>query len=120
LGAGSSYTVSWTVNSNPFGANWVVGLGVTESGPGRTDIDHGFRNANGTLQVRENGSWRLSAGALSSGDTLSLRVNGTALDFQLNGVTVYSSTISGAEDFYIDTAFKNGQTDLADFTLAQP
>jgi len=119
LGAGSSYTVSWTVNSNPVGSNWVVGLGVTESGPGRTDIDHGLRNANGALQVRENGIWRLGAGALSIDDTLSLRVNGTTLDYQLNGVTLYSTTISGSDDFYVDTAFKNGPTSLADFTLTQ-
>jgi len=119
LGAVDNYTVSWTVNSNPSGTIWVVGLGINETGLGRTDIDFGLRSSNGTLEVRENGTWRLSAGTLSIGDMLGIRVSGTTLEFQLNGVTIYSSGISGSEDFYIDTAFKNGAVQLGAFTLTQ-
>lgn len=46
-------------------------------------------------------------------------VKGTTLGYLLNGVTLYSTTISGTDDFYVDTAFKDGQSDLADFTLTQ-
>ena len=119
LSPGASYTVSWTVASDPTTANWVVGLGVSELNSGRTDIDFGLRNANGALQVRENGSWRLSAGSLSIGASLALRVSGTLLEYRLNGVTIYATAISGTEDFYIDTAFKNGSVDLSDFTLTR-
>jgi hypothetical protein len=117
LGAGTSYSVSWTVDSNPAGTNWVVGLGVTESSAARTDVDYGLRNLNGSLQIRRNGTWLASSGTLSIGDTLSLRVNGTTLEYQRNGITLYSIAISGTEDFYIDTAFKNGAMQLGSFTL---
>jgi hypothetical protein len=119
LGAGDNYTVSFTIDSSPSGTIWYVGLGVNETGPERTDIEHALRSTNGTLEVRESGLWRTSNGTLSVGDILSIRVNGTMLDYQLNGVTFYSSPISGTEDFYIDTAFKSGAIDLGSFTLTQ-
>jgi hypothetical protein len=119
LGASGTYTVSWSIDSNPAGTVWVVGLGIAESGPERTDIDFGLRSTNGALEVRENGTWGTSNGTLSIGDVLSIRVSGTMLDYQLNGVTFYSSPISGTEDFYIDTAFKSGAIDLGSFTLTQ-
>lgn len=119
LGAGSDYTVSWTIDSNPAGTIWVVGLGVTESNTQRTDVDYGFRSSNGTLQVRMNGNWLTSVGALSTGDVLAIHVSGTTLEFMLNGVAVYSTAISGTESFYIDSAFKSGAIDLGSFTLTE-
>jgi hypothetical protein len=119
LGAGSAYTVSWVVDSNPNNTIWVVGLGINETDSQRTDIEYGFRNSNGSLQVRQNGNWLANISALSVGDMLGIRVDGTMLEFQLNGVPVYTSVISGTEDFYIDTAFKSGAIELGSFTLSQ-
>ena len=95
----------------------MVGLGVTETNTQRTDIDYGFRSSNGTLQVRMNGIYMTQVGPLSIGDELAIHVSGTTLEFMLNGVAVYSTAISGTEDFYIDTAFKSGAIDLGGFTL---
>jgi hypothetical protein len=94
-------------------------LGVNETDSQRTDIEYGFRSSNGTLQIRQSGNWIANIGTLSVGDVLGIRVEGTMLEFQLNGVAVYSTTISGTEDFYIDTAFKTGAIDLGSFTLIQ-
>ena len=105
--------------SRPAGTIWVVGLGIQETGPERTDIDFGMRSTNGALEARQNGTWGASNGTLSIGDVLSIRVSGTMLDYQLNGVTFYSSPITGTEDFYIDTAFKSGAIELGSFTLTQ-
>jgi hypothetical protein len=119
MGATDSYTVSWTIASNPSGATWVVGLGINETGPERTDIEFGLRSSAGALEARQGGIWLANAGTLSTGDTLSLRVTGTLLEYQRNGVTFASTTISGTEDFYIDTSFKNGAIQLGNFTLTQ-
>ncbi len=119
LGAGDNYTVSWTIDSNPSGTVWELGLGFNETGPERTDIEHALRSTNGALEVRESGLWRASNGSLAIGDVLSIRVNGMVLDYQLNGVTFFSSPISGTENYYIDSAFKSGAINLGSFTLAQ-
>ena len=119
LGAGSTYTVSWVIDSDPAGTIWAVGLGTNETNGLRTDIDYGFRSSNGTLQVRQNGNWLATVGAMSIGDVLAIRVDGTLLEFKLNNITVYSTAIAGTEDFYIDSAFKNGAIDLGLFTLSQ-
>lgn len=119
LGAASSYTVSWEIDSNPNNTIWNVGLGINETNSQRTDIEYGLRSSNGSLQVRLSGIWMANIGTLAIGDVLAIRVDGTMLEFRLNGVGVYSTTISGSEDFYIDTAFKSGAIDLGSFTLTQ-
>ncbi len=119
MGAIDDYTVSWTVASTPVGSLWVVGLGINETGPERTDIEYGLRCADGVLEARQSGNWLASAGTIAVGDTLSIRVSGTELEYQRNGVTFYTSTIAGTEDFYIDTAFKNGAIQLNNFTLTE-
>jgi len=119
LGAGSAYTVSWEIDSDPNGTIWVVGLGVNETNSQRTDIEYGLRSSNGNLEIRLSGNWAANIGTLSIGDVLAIRVDGTALEFRLNGTVVSSTTISGSEDFYIDTAFKNGAINLGSFTLTQ-
>jgi hypothetical protein len=117
LGAADAFEVSFTVNSPTAGAIWIVGLGSTESGPDWRDVDYGLRNDSGTLKIYENGTWRTAAGLLSSGDNLAIAVNGTALEYRLNGVTVFATTIGSPGDFYIDSAFKNGAAQLGSFTL---
>ena len=119
MGAADAYTVSWTIASNPSGPTWVVGLGVNETGPERTDIEFGLRSSAGVLEARQGGTWLANGGTLANGDTLAIRVTGTLLEYQRNGVTFASATIAGTEDFYIDTAFKDGAIQLGNFTLAQ-
>ena len=117
MGAPDAYTVSWTVGSNPSGTVWQVGLGITETGVTQTDVDYGLRSASGVLEARQGNTWLATAGAMAAGDTLSIRVTGTLLEFQRNNVTFHSLAITGTEAFYIDTAFKNGAIQLNDFML---
>ena len=121
LGAGSDYTVSWTIVTPPDDTVWIVGLGVDET-PGVddwVDVDYGLRSSAGFLNVRESGAWVTGDGQLAVGDTLGIRVAGTVLEYQLNGVTFHTTNISGTEDFYIDTAFKSGAVTLGSFKLSQ-
>lgn len=119
LGVGSDYTVSWTIDSDPAGTLWIVGLGVTEISTRWDDVDYGLRSSNGQLTVRENGSWRASGPLLAQGDLLAIRVNGTQLQYLHNGAIVYSTSIAGTEDFYIDTSFKSGAVNLGSFTVTE-
>ena len=57
------------------------------------------------------------AGSLAIGDELTIGVDGTLLEFRLNGVPIHSLTTSGGDDFYIDTSFKSGAIVLENFVL---
>jgi hypothetical protein len=103
----------------------VIGLGRNESGPGRTDIDYGFRNVNGSLQIRENGDWRTSGSALSQGDVMSIKVIvGGTIEYYHDGALLYTSSYSGSPNFYVDSSFKNGaisiSVDVAALVAAPP
>lgn len=118
LGAGSDFTVGWTVQTSPVDTIWVVGLGLTETNvEAWRDVDFGIRSSGGSLNIRENGTWVKGGGALAVGDRLEIRVTGTTLEYLHNSVVVATSTITGTEDFYIDTAFKTGAIVLSSFTL---
>lgn len=119
VGADDEFTVSWTVASPVVGTTWVVGLGVEETGPDWRDVDFGMRSSEGVLNIRLSGIWVAQSRMLVPGDRLSIRVSGTTIEFQLNGAPIATSTRSGTESFYIDTAFKNGAITLGDFTLTQ-
>ena len=120
LGAAGDYKVSWTVGTDPAGTNWVVGFGDIELSADRTDVDFGLQCSNGDLTARRNGVWVASGGNISAGDLLSLRVVGTTIEYQLNGVAFATADTVGTEDFYIDTAFKSGIIGLNDFVLELP
>jgi hypothetical protein len=117
LGATSAYSLSWTVGSNPSGTTWVVGLGVTESSSSWRDIDFGLRSSNGVLNVYENGDWITGGGPLTAGDELTIAVQGTLLEYRLNGVPIHARSITGSEDLYIDSSFKNGAITLENFVI---
>ena len=119
LGVFDDYLVRWTVSSNPAATVWVVGLGVTETSRDWRDVDYGFRSSDGSLQVRESGTWRSSGGNLSVGDSLSIAVSGSQLSYRLNGKVLYSRPITGSEDFYIDSSFKSGAITLSDFVIVR-
>jgi hypothetical protein len=118
LGVFDHYIVRWTVASNPAATLWVVGLGETESSRDWRDVDYGFRSSNGSLEIRESGIWRTAGGSLSVGDELSIAVSGSQLTYRLNGNVLYTRSITGNEDFYIDSSFKSGAIALGDFVIA--
>ena len=120
FGATDDYTVSWTIEASPAATTWVAGLGAAET-PGEIwrDVDFGMRSSQGTLNIRVNGNWIVNAGPLATGDILSMVVSGTTIEYRRNDVPITTSAISGTEDFYIDTAFKNGAITLGRFTLSQ-
>ena len=108
LGFSDEFEVRWTIDDNPANTVWIVGLGIDETSPDWTDVDFGFRSSNGLLEIRENGKWRTGGPILAKGNVLSIYVNNGTVDYRLNGSTIYSSTSTGAPDYYIDTSFKQG------------
>ena len=119
LTSSSDYIVSWEVGSDPAGTTWVVGLGIADEGANWRDIDYGLRSSGGLLTVYENGAWQASNSSLTGGDVLSIMISGSALEYQLNGVTFHVSAIVGGEDFYIDTSFKESAIDLNGFAIRE-
>lgn len=120
LGASSDYQVDWVLFPYTNYGTWVVGLGVEETGSNWRDIDYGFRNSNGQISIYENGQYIKEAGVLSfDGDTMAIEVVGKQLNyyFPTRSQLIRSTTILGTEDFYIDTAFKEGEAHLIDFAL---
>ena len=98
-----------------------MGLGLTETNGDWRDVDYGFRNSNGALTVYESGSWRGNVAPLKAGDRLSIVVDGDALEYRVNGVGVYTASISAGADFYVDTSFKGGPPlEFAEFALRLP
>ena len=119
LGASGNYAVRWEIGSDPSAATWIVGLGVVETDSSWRDVDYGIRGSSGLLQIYENGSWVATGSTLLAGDELAIHVQGTQLEYRLNGTLVNASTIAGTEDFYIDSSFKQGAVDLISFTLVE-
>jgi hypothetical protein len=95
----------------------MVGLGVTETGANWRDIDYGFRSSSGALEIRESGTWIASSGTLAVDDVLTIAVMGSMLEYRLNGIPLYSRSIAGDEDFYIDSSFKSGGITLENVVI---
>ncbi len=120
LGITSDYVFSWTVDSDPAGTIWMVGLGITESSVRWEDVDFGLRTVNsGRITAYENGVFRANGPFLQQGDVLSIAVSGTTLEYQHNGLTFATSTITANQDFFVDTSFRSGAIELGSFTLTQ-
>jgi len=120
LGATGDYTVSFTVNSDPLSSHWVMGLGLTESGSSWSDIDVALRNMNGSVHLYFDGVYRYQGKHyLSIGDEVSFSVSGRCVSVRINGSGISSHCRTGRDpsQFYIDSAFKNGATDLSGFTF---
>ncbi len=118
FGATYEYKVEFTVGSNPATTNWIVGLGVDETGDGWHDVDYGLRSLDGLLAIYESGNFVLSGASLAAGDRLGVAVNGTLLEYRLNGETVHSRPINSGQDYYIDTSFKDGAMELTNIILS--
>ena len=118
FGATDNYKVEFTVSSNPAATNWIVGLGVNETEDGWRDVDYGLRSSGGLLTIYESGTWVLSGASLAAGDRLGIAVNGTQLEYRLNGETVHSRPVTAGRDYYIDSSFKDGSVELTNFILS--
>jgi hypothetical protein len=86
------YELRITLESDPAGTLFVVGLGVDEVSAEWTDVDYALRSSNGMLTVYENGTWRTNGAMLSQGDELSIHVNAGLIEYRHNGSLVYEST----------------------------
>ena len=109
LGYTDNYTVSFTLDeANPF--NFMIGLGLVDSGTGYADIDHAmYFIQDGRVAIYQNGT----AGpggvvSVSAGEEFSFYVNGTTVEYRRNGVTFHSATVIANSDWYLDTSFTNG------------
>ena len=117
LGITGGFGVSWEVGSNPAGALWTAGIGDVESAVGWQDIEYAFRSTSGTLTIYESGTYRGTFGSVVQGDTLSIRVDGSSLEYRVNGTTVFTRAVAPNVDYYIDTAFKFGAITLDGFRV---
>ncbi|HEX5788080.1 MAG TPA: PQQ-dependent sugar dehydrogenase [Woeseiaceae bacterium] len=108
LGYGAPFEIRFTLETDPAGTTWVVGLGVNETQANWRDIEYGLRSSNGRFTVYESGTWRTTGPELSAGDVLSVLVSSGSVDYRLNGDTLYTSNYTGTPDFYVDTSFKQG------------
>jgi len=110
FGHTDDYTIRFTLD-NETNYSWTVGLGTIENGPAHTDpeysiyINHQLVGTD-SVEIQHNGT---TAGThnigLSAGGELGFYVNGTILEYQYNGVTFATDTITANTDWYIDTGF---------------
>lgn len=108
LGFSNDYELRLTLESDPATSTWVAGLGVDELSADWTDVDYALRSSDGQLTIYENGTWRTDGVMLAEGDVLSIFVVDGSIEYRHNTVTVFTSTYSGAPEFYVDTSFKDG------------
>jgi hypothetical protein len=108
MGFVDDYEVRFTLDSDPAGTNWSIGLGTVEDSDHQADIEFGLQSNGGVLAVRENGTWRKGGAILSTGDVLSMLVSNGSIEYRQNGVPIYSTTYVGAPEFYVDSAFRDG------------
>ena len=119
LGFFDDFEVRFSIDTDPAGTTWVVGLGNSETDPGWTDIEYGLRSSDGKLNVRENGQWRTDGPPLMKGDLIAIRVHDGVIDYRHNDVPVYSSTYIGEPTFYVDTAFRHGAVALSAMVVGE-
>jgi hypothetical protein len=117
FGASESYSVRAVIDSDPSSTVWVLGLGVDEQEANWRDVDYALRTSNGLLQAYESGTWGATGSDLSIGDVVAIHVDGTRLDYRLNGTTFHTSAIPGSGEFYVDSSFKQGAIDIASIEL---
>ena len=119
MGASDNFSVRWEIASEPASSIWVFGLGVSETDSSWRDVDYSLRCSDGLLQVYENGIWAATDSYLSVGDVLSIHVEDSRVEYQLNGATFHATGFGGTPEFYIDSSFKQGAIDLTAITLVQ-
>ncbi len=75
LGYSAPFEVRFTIDSNPAGTTWIVGLSNSETKANWRDVEYGLRSSDGILTVYESGTWRTAGPALANGDVLSIHVD---------------------------------------------
>ena len=108
LGYTDDYTVSFTLDEvDAF--NFVVGLGLIDSGTHYAGIDHAmYFTSDGNLFSYQSGTGGPGSGASPvAGDEFSFYVNGTTLEYKHNGITFHTETITANANWYLDTSFTN-------------
>ncbi len=117
LGITSGFEVSWNLSSTAADYASIIGLGVTESSDQFTDVDRGFWIEPGTYGIIEDGSFGNVWGSHSESTVFAIEVDGTQLDYKVDGVTVHTVTLSASTDFYIDSSFYGGATTVSNVVV---
>jgi hypothetical protein len=108
LGFADDFVLRFVLETDPGAARAIIGLGVDETSRSWRDVDFGFRIDNGVISVRERGDWRTGGASVAAGDVLELQVAAGAIEYRLNGATLYTSQYAGTPDFYVDSSFSSG------------
>ena len=86
----------------------MFGLGNGDTNTNYADIEFGFLLiAGGTVQLYESGVSRGNFGTYVSGDRVQVAVEGGAVKFKRNGVTLYTSTRTPTYPLLVDTALSS-------------
>ncbi len=109
LGFIDDYTIRFTLD-NTTNFAWSVGLSATESSASNADIEYAifvdYTGDPNDVSIMHNGT---SVGTFdinfAPGGEFGFYVNGTTLEYQYDGMTFASDTITASTDWYIDTSF---------------
>ncbi|MFL0800787.1 MAG: S8 family serine peptidase [Agarilytica sp.] len=119
LGYTDDYALTWALTHSTTEFAVAIGLGVSDSGPGLGDVDYGFWIDAGWYGLVESGAFQDVWGEVTSGVTeFSIEVEGTDLRYLVDGLVVSTVSISGSDDFYLDTSFNIGDIAINDLVLA--
>ena len=111
LGISDVYSLSFTLDQGDM-SNVLFGLNKAGEEAGEStswsNIDYAiYLRSDGSLRIYENGSNKLRS-TYAAGDAITIEINGTSLEYKLNGVSLRTTTIPNGQDFAIDTAFPGG------------
>jgi hypothetical protein len=109
LGSGDGYVEITATETTSYRA-----FGLSNGNPGvtYTEIDFAINlAANGTATVYENGTARVGLGTYATGDKFRVQISGGVVFYQMNGATLYTSTVSPSYPLIVDSAlYTNGAT----------
>jgi hypothetical protein len=83
-------------------------------------VEFGLECDNGGLSAWRHGEKFAHGGRLSAGDRVSLKVSGTSLEYQKNGVTFATARIAEARDYRVDALVRSGTAGLGGVALSLP
>jgi hypothetical protein len=88
------------------GERKVVGLGNTDTNGHYNDINFALECSGdeGSLNVRESGSYRMTNGSWSAADVFEVRVTGTTVEYVKNGAVFHTSASPATFPLHVDTS----------------
>ena len=109
LGFDDSFEFSFTVDQSSI--RYLM-IGINEAGTddgsgGYADIDHAIYLSGNRFYVYRNGVYGGQFGRFSAGDTFAIRVDGGTLEYQRNGSTFESESVTPGLDYYVDSSAYN-------------